>query len=207
MVILGLAGGSALPEEVTPESTGLLTHDGAAVLMEDGRVLAGVEEERLNRIKHSDKAPLRAIGACLELACRELGDVDYIAYPFLASHLEHHLRERFLEHLDDESPLLANELVRLLIGLSFGHDVPADCVRFVRHHLAHAASAYYPSGLDRSLIVTLDGRGEDEAGLVAMGQDGKIAILRSIPVSQSLGEYYQRVIHLLGYRIFDEYKV
>src|SRR5260221_1437891 len=171
MLLLGLAGGSARAEEVEPESTGLLTHDGAAVLMEDGKVLAAIEEERLNRIKHSDKAPIRAIGACFELAGREPRDVEWVAVPFLAWHVEHHLRERFLKRSDEDGPLAASDLVRGLFGLSFGHDVPPDRVRFIRHHLAHAASAYYPSGLERSLIVTLDGSGEDEAGLVAMGQD------------------------------------
>jgi carbamoyltransferase len=205
MVILGLAGGAALPDEVAPDPIGL--HDGAAVLMEDGTVQAAVEEERLNRIKHSDKAPLQAVGACLERACRELRDVDHIAYPYLASFLERFLRERFLRHSDETGPVVATDLVRGLFGLGFGHDVPPDRVHFIRHHLAHAASAYYPSGLDRSLIVTLDGRGEDDAGVVAMGQDGKISILHTVPHNESLGEYYLRAIHVLGYRMFDEYKV
>jgi carbamoyltransferase len=207
MLILGISGGSSLPEEVTPESTGLLAHDGAAVLIEDGQVLAAVEEERLNRIKHSDKAPLRAIAACLELARRELREVAYVAYPYLASHIEHFLRERFLNRAGEESPVAANDVVRLLLGLAFGHDMPADRIRFIRHHLAHAASAYYGSGLDESLILTLDGRGEDDAGLVAVGQGGKITVLRTVPVSESLGEYYLGVIRLLGYHMFDEYKV
>jgi carbamoyltransferase len=48
-------------------------------------------------------------------------------------------------------------------------------VKEVDHHLCHAASAYYTSGLDKSLILTIDGIGEDvtETVSIAQGKDIK----------------------------------
>ncbi len=44
----------------------------------------------------------------------------------------------------------------------------------VEHHLSHAANAYYTSGFDEALIVTLDGYGSGLAGSISVGRGGKI---------------------------------
>ncbi|WP_459178564.1 carbamoyltransferase N-terminal domain-containing protein [Micromonospora craniellae] len=41
----------------------------------------------------------------------------------------------------------------------------------VPHHLAHAASAYYPSGYDEALVLVADGMGETESLTVAAGTE------------------------------------
>ena len=41
----------------------------------------------------------------------------------------------------------------------------------VEHHLSHAANAYYTSGFDEALIVTLDGYGSGLAGSVSVGRE------------------------------------
>lgn len=40
------------------------------------------------------------------------------------------------------------------------------------HHLAHTANAYYASGFDRALVVTLDGYGSGMAGSASVGEGG-----------------------------------
>ena len=53
--------------------------DSAAALVSDGRFIAGVEEERLNRVKHWAGFPSLAIEYCLREAGASLNDVDHIA--------------------------------------------------------------------------------------------------------------------------------
>jgi predicted NodU family carbamoyl transferase len=68
MLCLGLSGGLSKDYENSSDLPSTFMHDGAAVPVRDGRVIAAVEEERLNRIKHSNKLPTRSIQYCLASA-------------------------------------------------------------------------------------------------------------------------------------------
>jgi len=70
----------------------------------------------------------------------------------------------------------------------------------VEHHLTHAANAYYTSGFNSALIVTLDGYGSGLGGSVSTGINGKIERLHSMPYPVSLGEFYERVTSSLGFQ-------
>lgn len=72
-------------------------------------------------------------------------------------------------------------------------------VRF-DHHLCHSANAYYTSGFDEALIVTLDGYGSGLAGSIAVGKQGKIERIHNMEYPASLGEFYERVTSSLGFR-------
>ena len=73
-------------------------------------------------------------------------------------------------------------------------------LRHFEHHLSHAANAYYASGLDRALIVTLDGYGSGLCGAVCLGENGKIRRLHEFPFPHSLGQYYENVTAALGFK-------
>ena len=75
-----------------------------------------------------------------------------------------------------------------------------DKLKRVEHHLTHAANAYFTSGFDEALIVTLDGYGSGLGGSVSIGRDGKIKRLHSLPYPTSLGEFYERVTASLGFK-------
>jgi len=86
----------------------------------------------------------------------------------------------------------------LLAGLEkFGL---SDKLQRVDHHLTHASNAYYTSGYDEALIVTLDGYGSGLAGSVSVGKGGMIKRIHSIPYPGSLGEFYERVTSSLGFK-------
>ena len=86
----------------------------------------------------------------------------------------------------------------LLAGLeSFGL---SEKLTRVDHHLTHSANAYYTSGFDEALIVTLDGYGSGLAGSISIGKKGKIKRIHSLPYPGSLGEFYERVTSSLGFR-------
>jgi len=70
----------------------------------------------------------------------------------------------------------------------------------VEHHLSHAANAYYTSGFDEALIVTLDGYGSGLAGTVSIGRGGRIERLHGVEYPHSLGTFYETVTSALGFK-------
>ncbi|MBC1236341.1 carbamoyltransferase C-terminal domain-containing protein [Nostoc sp. 2RC] len=81
MLVLGISGGLELVHENIYgfETSG---HDSACVLIKDGKVVFAIEEERLNRIKHTNKFPTQSLHFCLKKHGIKLQDIDLIAYYF-----------------------------------------------------------------------------------------------------------------------------
>ncbi|MGH9409029.1 MAG: carbamoyltransferase family protein [Vicinamibacterales bacterium] len=73
-------------------------------------------------------------------------------------------------------------------------------VRRVEHHSSHAANAYYTSGFDEALIVTLDGYGSGLAGSVSVGRAGRIERMHNLQFPHSLGTFYESVTSALGFK-------
>ena len=79
---------------------------------------------------------------------------------------------------------------------------------FSEHHLSHAASAFYPSPFNKSLILTLDGVGEWSTTTVAIGDGNKIDIKKEISFPNSLGLLYSAFTYYIGFKVNSgEYKL
>ncbi|KRQ09642.1 carbamoyltransferase family protein [Bradyrhizobium manausense] len=207
MLCLGVSGGLDKVYECRPELPSTFLHDGAAVLVRDGRVIAAVEEERLNRVKHSNKFPSRSIQYCLEAAGVRLGDVDRIAFYATEAYCNTMLERLFVSQPSDAIPIDARLLLRTMLAQEFNTELDPTRISFVSHHQAHAVSAFAMSGFEKSLILAIDGGGEFLSGLVAIGDGSEVNQLESFPESNSLGLFYLETIRYLGYSLFDEYKV
>jgi carbamoyltransferase len=95
-----------------------------------------------------------------------------------------------------------------LLSENLGCHVPEEKLFFCPHHRAHALSTLTSSGFERALIFSVDGQGDrDDSGLVATGTGSTIDVRRTIPVDDSLGFFYEKLIHFVGFTYFDEYKV
>ncbi len=70
----------------------------------------------------------------------------------------------------------------------------------IEHHDSHAANAYYTSGFDEALIVTLDGYGSGLAGSIAVGRGGRIERVHGVEFPHSLGTFYESVTSGLGFK-------
>lgn len=181
-------------------------HDSAAALLIDGELVAAVAEERLNRRKHSGDFPVNAINYCLSVAGLKLNEVDELAHGFDYSNYEK------LYSLDEISARLYQEVFsrEALLAL-VNRDLPgfpADRVVHVRHHLAHAASAYYTSGWDECLVVVTDGMGEAHSVTVYHAHDGRLDQVHQLTSSDSIGILYSLVTLHLGFDFnSDEYKI
>lgn len=191
------------------------THDAAAALVADGKVLAAAEEERFTHVKHTKQLPHQAAHWCLHHAGADPDDLAAVAlfvdprrqlflpvantrhaFPSslgsLISDIDKYRQRRRLPGKIRES------------GLAPEH-VP---VRPVAHHLAHAASAYLVSPFDTATVVTIDGRGEYETTCVFEGHDGRLRRRHAVTYPHSIGYLYSMVTRYLGFRPQrDEYKV
>lgn len=181
-------------------------HDTAAALLKDGVVLAAAAQERFSREKHSREFPLEAIRECLKIGGIEMKDLSAIAVGFdpflyinetyLKPAIEHRYRLEFL--LNDVERIKKVAAFEKTIREKTGFEGE---VEFYHHHLCHLASAYYPSGFDRCLLVSQDGVGETQTGMIAEGIDGEILVRDVSNVyPHSLGLLYSAVTHFLGWR-------
>ncbi|MGH8259575.1 MAG: carbamoyltransferase family protein [Steroidobacteraceae bacterium] len=74
-------------------------------------------------------------------------------------------------------------------------------VRFVWHHEAHAAGAYYASGFADALLATLDGSGDGHSSHIYEARGGRMRLLHTVPAFDGVGNYYGYVTHLCGFRM------
>ncbi len=204
MLVLGWHGG-VRGGEADDAGFGYSTHDGAAAIVRDGVLVAAIEEERLNRLKHSNFFPARAIRFCLEQAGARLDDVDFIAFDAGEPIVD--MFTTYCALTDPGEPFMGGRRwIARLFEREFGADVERK-LRFCAHHAAHLHGAIHCSGQRRGLAVALDGEGDQQSGLVATFAEGAITPLGQYSPAQSLGGFYTSMITLLGYRRFDEYKV
>jgi len=207
MLVLGISGGLSLPNENKFNLPHTSFHDSAAAIVKDGKVVCAIEEERLDRIKHSNKAPLLAIKYCLESAGISLGDIDRIAISNSKESLDHPLKEKYVRNSDWHCSFDAKEYYQDLLSKTFDCKIDAEKIAFVPHHVSHATSAFAMSGYDKSLVITIDGIGDGISGLILSANNEKMDVIDYTSEENSLGIFYIYMIHFLGYGQFDEYKV
>ena len=195
-----------------------LFHDPSAALVVDGKVVAAAEEERFSRRKHGKRPvpfaawelPEQAMRWCLHEAGLEPQDLDAVGYSFdpaLAKPAEDlglddpwdHLRRMYAE----SAP---GFLASALPGLD------RERVRFVPHHVAHAASAALAAPAaaaeGSTSVLVLDGRGESASHLAGRYDHGHLEVLAAQSLPHSLGLLYESLTEHLGFlRSSDEFKV
>lgn len=197
-----------------------LAHDlfiSSAAVVKDGKVVAAIAEERLNRQKQYKGFPALALKECLRMAGATLKDVSVIGFGWNPSrHIE------YPNYRQSNNARFRAEYLYAIPNMVLGHmgqksgewleqtlDGLDARIQYYDHQLAHAANAFYLSGYDRAATFSADGRGEREtaywgwadrsSGLHKVGQ---------VYFPNSLGLFYGSVTQYLGYRPdSDEWKV
>lgn len=187
--------------------------DSAAVLLRAGAVVAAVEEERLNRVKHWAGFPAQAIGSVLAAGGTTLGGVGHVA---VSRDPRRRLLQRLLFVLRRRPRLSAirsrllnrrqvADLRARLRALDAGF---AGQVHHVEHHRAHLASAFYCSPHEEAACLTIDGFGDFVSSMSARGRGRTLEVIDEIAFPHSLGLFYTALTQYLGFpRYGDEYKV
>jgi len=196
-------------------------HDSAAALIRDGEIIAAVQEERFSRKKGEAKFPLASIRYCLVAGEISIQDVDHIVFydnPYVkfSRLIETYLAfapkglDTFLEamHVWKDKfflkKLLRNELARLANCCS--HEIPP--ISFGKHHLSHAAAAFYPSPFEKAAVLCLDGVGEWTSTSVWHGEGNQLDLKWTIDFPHSLGLLYAAFTYYTGFKVNSgEYKV
>jgi carbamoyltransferase len=192
-------------------------HDSAACLVVDGRIVANVEEERLDRVKHTRAFPEQAIGYVLDAGGIDLSRVDVIAFnwnpfrsllaeitkalafPFQYAKILRHNRPPKNFRSIAASFRLRREIEKRYPGKFRGR------IEWVEHHDAHAASSYYLSGQcdAPATVLVADGHGDTCATSLFEANGRTLRKLRSWPILDSLGILYTNFTRFLG---FDDHQ-
>lgn len=195
------------------------SHNASVALLVDGRIVFALQEERLTRVKNWSGMPQGAIAAALQFAGLKPHDVDVVSVaglstPFglsreamireyrtsasLKKTLFKYAKRTAIKGLYDGMRDRKSRAARVAALVAAGFR--PDQVRFVEHHAAHAAAAYYGGGrLDAPvLVLTNDGLGDDLCATVSVGAGGQLTRLDSIPGTDSVATLYSVVTCLLG---------
>ena len=198
-------------------------HDSGAALCIDGRLIAAVNQERVDRVKGSAAFPWGAIDATLDAAGIRARDVDRIVMGsaitpstllrlFPAQHAEARKGGQF-------SPLLHAYILYQSVLRNTGlHTLEIDAsqellarrlrrerpferaeLEMMGHHQAHAQGAYRTQPLDRCLVLTLDAMGDGTTATASVGNDGQLDPLWRQSGTAAINTFYSRVTELLGF--------
>ena len=184
------------------------------MLVRDGEIIAGAQQERFSRIKHDPDFPIDAISYALKRGGISSEDLDIVAFydkPFVKF-------ERILKSYINFAPSgLGSFLMAMPIWLKQKLLIPKVIEReleyegdqiFTEHHQSHAASAFFPSPYQRAAFLTLDGVGEWTTASFGVGTDNQVQILGEIRYPHSIGLLYSALTYYLGFRVNSgEYKV
>ena len=206
-------------------------HDAGAALVQNGKVLASINEEKIRNVKHCGGYPTKSIGEVFKIAKLDPSEVDAVAivgimgekilplsemfpnyrslfsyFSLLTGHKKGiELLTSYLQRIK-KIDAIKNELTKL--------GIPLNEIIFVEHHAAHAAAACYlsPWDLDEEVMVlTLDGQGDGISSTVNIGHKGEIRRVENSETSyyNSLGlSFYSQITAYLGMDWgFDAYKV
>jgi carbamoyltransferase len=189
-------------------------HETSACVLRNGRLVSIMEEERLSRVKRGKRGTIDSVDQLPHLSirwCLDQAGVDWRDLTAIASSFDPRLRVPAREYgvepgrwgSPEGERAFVERVYRIPLVLSemAGFDV-AERFMTVPHELAHAASAFYPSGMEEAAIISLDGIGESTTGLLAHGQGGDIRCLRSFDYPDSLGLLWEKMSRFLG---MDQY--
>lgn len=196
-------------------------HDSAVALIKDGILVAAVEEERFNRIKHakksridnSDEVPFASMDYCLKQAGISMEDIDYIGFSFKPERRLKNIGISKYSEKNSWGTKAGEELffkktksVPGIIEAHYGLKLKNKFV-WVDHHLAHAASTFFISPFKESPIVIVDGIGEIATAWLGYGKDNKMYKIKEIMYPNSIGFLWEKISEFLGFSAYDAGKV
>lgn len=191
--------------------------DASAALVVDGQLVAAVEEERFNRIKHWAGFPSESIRWCLTKADVLPTDIDHVAVSFnpranmmkrigfVARHFPH--PSAIIDRLSRQGKVLGiREQFANAVGLD-ASELKAQ-LHQVEHHQTHVAAGFLISPYEEAAVLSVDGMGDFTSTLTAYAQGTAWQEKSRVYFPHSIGFLYTALTMYLGFPYYgDEYKV
>jgi len=187
--------------------------DASAALLSEGQLVAAIEEERLNRIKHWAGFPNLAAAACLDGT--DPNEVEHVAIsrnPF--AHISRKVLyaaarpaswQRSMSRVANivQVTRLSSERPGTILS-----ELKRARIHKVEHHRAHLASAFFASPFEEAAVVSVDGFGDYSSVQWGVGRGNRIDVRGSVLFPHSLGIFYTAFTQFLGFPKYgDEYKM
>lgn len=195
-----------------------LYHDAAAALIKDGIIIAAAQEERFTRVKADPRLPINAMRYCMQegrITDSELDAVVYYDNPLIT--LDRFMNNVISVGTEFERILTSNyegifgcklwihETLKRLLPDYFNK---GGKLLVTNHHLAHAASAFFPSPYSKATIITIDGVGEWNTTTLGYGEGNSIRFMKEINYPHSIGLLYSAFTYFCGFKVnFGDYKL
>ncbi|TXN35989.1 carbamoyltransferase [Flagellimonas hymeniacidonis] len=191
-------------------------HDSTACIVVDGQLIAAIEEERLNRDKHTRVFPQMAISRCLKIAGLSYSDIDHIAVSIKPSHNLSKKLFHSIKNLKTVKPFINHEFVHAYnkqkgfwnwYKYHYNNKKEGPEVHFIPHHYSHAPGSFFVSPYKEAALLGIDGSGEWATTWLGYGKDNEVQCLGESFFPHSLGSFYESITQFCGFRTsYDEGK-
>ena len=187
-----------------------LYHDSAAAICVDGEIVAAAQEERFSRVKHDSSFPVKSIDYCMKESGVNPYKLDAVVYydnPLLTL-------DRWLSNIvelgNDSNVMIEKSFDTMFSKKLWVHrfaEKTLGCLgrkhtfMTTKHHVAHAASAFFPSPFEDAAILTMDGVGEWTTTALGVGHGNNIELIREINYPHSLGLLYSAFTYFCGFKV------
>lgn len=192
----------------------------SASIVKDGKLIVFAEEERFSRVKGVHGVmPSKSVKYCLEHQGIGINDIDYIAFgwdchmykykiPFFLiwSYITKASKSnsassftKYIHQINKYKPSNVAEEIRIMFR-EIGVLESLPPIKFISHHLCHAATAFYFSGFEESYVLVVDGSGENSTTSIFKGKVNHIEQIKSKKIPNSLGWFYQSFTEFLGFK-------
>ena len=171
-----------------------ISHDATAILIDaNGSVVLGFAEERLTRIKYHETFPYLSVKKIMEMSnisSKDLVEVVYNWEDLGGKTYKDNIFAVDSQHIDWANVMPIKIRFSLLLDKILKRKSEADSnyvrkalascnirgvpIRSFNHQLTHISSAYFSSGIDDCLVMSLDGYGDKLSGAVYLGKNGKL---------------------------------
>ena len=175
-------------------------HDSSAALIKNGELVKYVEQERISRNKMAlGEPPIEATLECLKSEKISINDVFAISIGMDWKYRN----EVYNMSKEEKDKYIKFEDINWFLPLKiFGDKLPT--IYSIKHHLAHAASAYRVSGFKECAILVIDNRGEDASTSLGFAKNGRITFFKQINIQNSLGIFYNSAVRFTG--LYGKYR-
>ncbi len=196
-------------------------HDSAAALLsEQGEILAAAQEERFSRLKHDSRFPICSIDYCLKIASQKGEEITAYIYYEKPVRVFMRLLETYfntaprgfssflpaMQSWINEKLFTKNNLISEISKLD--ENFTDDKLNFSDHHLSHAAAAFYPSPYKSAAVLCMDAVGEWATTSAWLGNQTSLKQLWEIEFPHSIGMLYSAFTYYCGFKVNSgEYKL